>query len=158
PPLFHWLGALSAKALGRVDEFTVRLPSALLGLGGVLLTYALGARFWGVEAGGTAALILATNFEWWRTAVDARVDMTLTFCLVAAFLWFLVLYHDRPEGGGHALLFAFLLGLATLAKGPVGVLLPSLTVGSFLWLRGELRFVKRLHPVASAAVFLVVAG
>src|SRR5215813_5945850 len=91
PPLFHWLGALVSTALGRVDEFTVRFPSALLGLCGVLLTYEAGKRFWGAEAGRTAALVLATNFEWWRTAVAARVDMTLTFFLVAAFLWFLTL-------------------------------------------------------------------
>jgi len=158
PPLFHWLGALVSTALGRVDEFTVRFPSALLGLCGVLLTYVTGKRFWGMEAGRTAALVLATNFEWWRTAVAARVDMTLTFFLVAAFLWFLMFYHDQTGARGKALLFALLLGLATLAKGPVGVLLPSLAVGGFLWLRGELRFIKKLRPLAGTTLFLVVAG
>ena len=66
PPLFHWLGAPLSKALGRVDELSIRLPSALLGTLGVLLTYLTGVRFWGEEAGVTAALVPATSFEWWR--------------------------------------------------------------------------------------------
>ncbi len=51
PPLFHWLGALISLAWGTVNELTVRLPSALLAIVGVLLTYRVGAVLWGVEAG-----------------------------------------------------------------------------------------------------------
>ncbi|MGH7960503.1 MAG: ArnT family glycosyltransferase, partial [Candidatus Binatia bacterium] len=82
PPLFHWLGALISLAWGEVNELTIRLPSALLALLGVLLTYSAGTALWGVEAGLIAALILGTSFEWMRTAITARVDMTLTVCMV----------------------------------------------------------------------------
>ena len=44
PPLFHWMGVLVAKITGRVDEFTIRFPSALLATLGVLLTYFAAAR------------------------------------------------------------------------------------------------------------------
>ena len=62
PPLFHWLGALTAFCWGELNELTIRLPSAVLAIVGVLLTYGLGASLWGVEAGAVAALILATSF------------------------------------------------------------------------------------------------
>src|SRR5713226_9365330 len=82
PPLFHWLGTL----------LSIRLPSAVLAIIGVLLTYATGLSLWGVEAGLIAALVLATSFEWVRAATTARVDMTLTVCMVMAFLFFQLLY------------------------------------------------------------------
>src|SRR5215475_13260798 len=85
PPLFHWLGTLLSLACGGMSELTIRLPSALLSIVGVLLTYVTGVSLWGVEAGLIAALILATSFEWVRAATTARVDMTLTVCMVIAF-------------------------------------------------------------------------
>ncbi|MBI3301744.1 MAG: glycosyltransferase family 39 protein [Deltaproteobacteria bacterium] len=158
PPLFHWLGALLSLAWGEVSELTIRLPSALLAMVGVLLTYGAGAALWGVEAGLIAALILATSFEWVRAATTARVDMTLTVCMVMAFLFFLFLYRRRTVNRAEALLFFILLGLATLAKGPVGALLPGLTVGVFLVLRRDLGFLQRLSVLPGSVLFVLVAG
>jgi 4-amino-4-deoxy-L-arabinose transferase-like glycosyltransferase len=154
PPLFHWLGALVSRSFGTVDEFTVRLPSAFLGTAGVLLTYWAGAFFWNPAVGLVAALILATSFEWWLAAVSARVDMTLTFFLLCFFVYFYLSYRS---GGGKrdSIVLGFLLGLAILAKGPLGLVLPCATVLLFLWRERDLSFVaKRLHPF----ILLVIAG
>jgi 4-amino-4-deoxy-L-arabinose transferase-like glycosyltransferase len=158
PPLFHWLGVLLSLAWGEVNEGTIRLPSALLAMLGVLLTYSAGVALWGVEAGLIAGLILATSFEWVRAATTARVDMTLTVCMVMAFLFFLFLYRRRQVRRGEALFFFALLGLATLAKGPVGALLPGLTVGSFLLLRRDLVFLRQLHLAAGSVLCVLIAG
>lgn len=58
PPFYHWLGAMLSSVVGRVDELSARLPSALLGTLGVLVTYAVGAVLWGRGAGLVAALVL----------------------------------------------------------------------------------------------------
>ncbi len=158
PPLFHWLGAVLSLGWGGVNEFTIRLPSALLAIAGVLLTYWTGRVLWGVEAGLIAALILATSFEWVRAATTARVDMTLTVCMVAAFLYFQFLYRRRTISQRESLLFFALLGLATLAKGPVGAVLPGLTVIVFLVLQRDLRFLRQLSIMWGGALFLVIAG
>jgi 4-amino-4-deoxy-L-arabinose transferase-like glycosyltransferase len=158
PLLFHWLGAFVSYALGGINELTVRLPSAILATLGVLLTCLAGTRLWGKEAGLIAPLVLATSFEWWRAATIARVDMTLTFFMVAAFLFFFSLYREGKSGRGKTLVLALLLGLATLAKGPVGAFLPCLTAGVFLGLRHDFAFIKKLHPLTGAALFLLVAG
>ncbi len=158
PPLFHWLGALVSLAWGEVNELTIRLPSALLAVFGVLLTYGTGTALWGAEAGLIAALVLGTSFEWVRAATTARVDMTLAVCMVMAFLFFLFLYRRHTATWAEALLFFFLLGLATLAKGPVGALLPGLTVGVFLFLRRDLKFLRRLHLVPGIGLFVLIAG
>ena len=158
PPLFHWLGAISSFVLGELSEFSIRLPSAVLAIGGVLLTYYVGTVLWSVEAGLVAGLILATSFEWLRAATTARVDMTLTAFMLVAFVFFLFLYRRRQVSLGQALCFFVCLGLATLAKGPVGAVLPGLAVFIFLGIRRDLAFVRQLHLIPGIALFLIVAG
>ena len=158
PPLFHWFGTLVSYVCGGVSEFTIRFPSAALATIGVLLTYSTGVALWGVEAGVVAAIVLATSFEWSRAATTARVDMTLTVCMVAAFLFFLFLYRRGTVRRRDAFIFYVLLGLAMLAKGPVGVILPGLTVVIFLALRKNLAFLRRLHVITGGLLVLLIAG
>jgi len=157
PPLYHWLAALTAKSMNRLDEFTVRFPSALLGTLGVLLTYLTGAILWGRTAGLVAALILSTSVEWRQAAKVARVDMTLTFLLLCAFLFF---FYSYRTGGGRkkAIVLGLILGLATLAKGPLGFVVPGFTYLLFLWVQRDLSFVRRLHPFLLVSTCAVVAG
>src|SRR5712691_542138 len=119
PPLYHWLAALVSQAANHIDEFTVRFPSALLSTAGVFLVYFVGAAVWGRPAGLISALVLATSFEWRQAAKGARVDMTLTFFMLCSFLYFLHLYRN---GGGRTkwAILGVLLGLTTVAKGPLG--------------------------------------
>ena len=49
PPLFHWLAALCSFALGELSELAIRLPSAVLAIVGVLLTYYAGSVLWGLK-------------------------------------------------------------------------------------------------------------
>ncbi len=160
PPLFHWIAVLTAKALGRVDEFAVRFPSALFAVLGVFLTYLAGARLWEEKAGLVAAVVLATSHEWWKAGSLAQVDMTLAFFMAAALLLFLFLYRGRSGGIciWGPLGIAPLLAFATLAKGPMGIVIPSLVFFSFLALRRDLAFLKKLHLFPSAAVFCLLAG
>ena len=157
PPLYHWLAALTAKSTHQLDEFTVRFPSAFLGTLGVLLTYLTGAILWGRSAGLVAALILSTSIEWRQAAKVARVDMTLTFVLLCAFLFF---FYSYRTGGGRkkAIILGLILGLATLAKGPLGFVVPGFAYLLFLWVQRDLSFVRRLHPFLLVGTCAVVAG
>ncbi len=139
PPLYHWLAALVSQAVNELDEFTVRFPSAFFGTAGVLLTYFAGASLWGRSAGLVSAMVLATSFEWRQAAKAARVDMTLAFVMLCAFLYFAWLYRS---GGGRmkSLVLGIFLGLAALAKGPLGVVVPGFAYLVFLWLRRDLAF------------------
>jgi 4-amino-4-deoxy-L-arabinose transferase-like glycosyltransferase len=157
PPLFHWIAALASLSAGSFNEFTVRFPSPLLATLGVLLTYLVAVRLWGLGAGIAAAVVLATSPEWWRAATTARVDMTLTFFMLCTFLYFYFLY--KSGGGlGKSLLLAFFAGLATLAKGPVGAALPGIAALLFLGLKRDFAFIKRLHLPLAVPFGLIVAG
>ena len=157
PPLFHWIAAVVSLVSGSFNEFTVRFPSALLASIGVLLVYLTAARLWGVGSGLAAAAVLATSPEWWRAAISARVDMTLTFFMLCTFLYFYFLYKSRG-GLWPTLLLAFFAGLATLAKGPVGAALPGFAALLFLAAKRDLAFIKRLYLPIAIPFGLIVAG
>ncbi len=157
PPLFHWLAALASKVAGQVSEVTVRFPSALLGAAGVLLVYLAGAYFWTPVVGIFAAMVLATSFEWWLAATIARVDMTLNFILLGFFLFFYTTY--RSGGGrGKAIALGVIAGLAVLAKGPLGGVIPGFTILIFLFCQRDLSFLRKLHPFTMFFVAALVAG
>lgn len=158
PPFFHWVGALFSKLTGDVNELTVRFPSALFATLGVFLTYVAGARLWDERTGRLAAFILATNSQWWRAGTLAQVDMTLAFFITATLLLFYYMYQEGRSSRVYSIALAFLLACATLAKGPLGLLVPLLTLLLFLWARRDFTFIRKLHLVSGAAVFIVVAG
>jgi len=149
PPLFHWLGGLSALALGRVDELAVRLPSAVLATLAVFAIYWYAARRWDKSTALYAACVLATNFEWMRAARNARVDMTFNACLAGAFVAFgMVADGERPSTAG-LLVFGFCMGLAALAKGPLGIIVPLLVAIGYFAVRGKLGAWRVLRPVVA---------
>jgi 4-amino-4-deoxy-L-arabinose transferase-like glycosyltransferase len=156
PPLFHWLGVLVAIVVGRVDEFTVRFPSAILGTLDVLMTYYVARRLWTRKAALVAAVVLATSFEWWQAATITQVDMTPTFS--AALMLFYFLYREERSRVARSLMLGLLLALGTLAKGPLGVAVPLFVILLFLALQRDLVFLKKLPLAAGATLFLLVAS
>src|SRR5262249_23119043 len=157
PPLYHWLAALTAKSMNRLDEFTGRFPSAFLGTLGVLLTYLTGAILWGRSAGLVAALILSTSIEWRQAAKVARVDMTLTFVLLCAFLFF---FYSYRTGGGRKkdIILGFILGLATLATGLLRSVVTGFPCLLLFLVQRYLQFVRRTLPFLLVGTCEVVAG
>src|SRR5713101_3924926 len=157
PPLFHWCGALIASIGGRVNEFAVRLPSAFSATATVLLTFFFGRALWNWRVGLLAALILATSPEWMRWAVTARSDMIMTFFLTAACMTFFHLWQEGATRQRTIYLFYLSIGLATLAKGPLGLILPGLVVLFSLGVTRELSFLRRMRLAEGAVIVFVVA-
>jgi 4-amino-4-deoxy-L-arabinose transferase-like glycosyltransferase len=157
PPLFHWSAALAYQFTGELNEVTIRFPSALYATFGVLLIYALGRKLFGAEVGLLAAAILATTMIYHTQALNARVDMTLGFFVTASLVLFYALY--RGFLGNPLWYFALngLVGLGTLAKGPLGILLPGLVIAVFLALkkRWDLILKFAIHPGVLLALILI---
>ncbi len=153
PPLHHWVAAGAGVAVGKVSEVVARLPSVVAGGLVLLLTGLLAAnlaRRVGGPSGGDASssfesgpavfgiaamLILGTTYGFTYMGTDARVDMTFTFFLVAACSVMLRrLFSHVAEPRALVNLyreqdffwFYLLCGLAVLAKGPLGIVLPLL--------------------------------
>jgi 4-amino-4-deoxy-L-arabinose transferase-like glycosyltransferase len=149
PPVFFWLIALCYKVLG-TNAFAARLPSALAAIAGVMITYLLGFNLYSARAGFVSALILSTMVEYFWLGRRANIDMTLTVFILSAFLFFYQWYRKQASKrrAFSLYLFYFFMGAATLTKGPVGFLLPVLTIVFYLFAKKDLIALKRVffHP------------
>jgi len=155
PPLAHWAIAVFSLPSGEVTPFTSRLPSALAFIALIAFSFVFFGKNLRFQESFLAALIMLTAFELHRGAMTSRVDMLLTFLLVLS-LQRLFRWEERKSLKGFPLLICFLLGLAALTKGPVGIVLPLLVFGVYL-LFLKYNFWKvagKLFPVAFAALLL----
>ena len=156
PVLLYWC-IMAAYSLGGVNEFTARLPSAVCAIGSALATYAMGRRLFSPAVGLWSGIILSTSLMFGVAGRAATPDSLLIFCITLAMMVF-VLSVFRPAGEKQesdpnryfpqrlwqaALLYG-VIGLAVLAKGPVGLVLPTAVIGMFL-------LIKRLPETAPGA-------
>lgn len=166
PILIYWI-MLSSYTLFGVNEFAARLGSAVLAVGTSLLVYHMGRLLFHRDVGLWASLVLCTCLMFAAVGRAVTPDSTLIFCTTSAFLgyvWAVAKRHggrfgalrddDQPRTWDEYLPATWLdsvpmyvaMGFAVLAKGPVGVLLPSMIIGQQLLVRRELQYPVDLMP------------
>ena len=156
PVLMYWGAAVGFKIFG-INEWGARFPSAAGATLCVFLVYWCGRRLWDRRAGFLAGLIMASSVGFFAFARAASMDMPLTACLTAALVFFLVGLNDRSENRRWWFyLFYAALGVGTLAKGPVAILLPAVAIGCFMLFRGSYRDWKSWH-VEGVLIAAVIA-
>ena len=155
PPLMHWMTAVFSLPGGKVTPFSSRLPSALAFLSLVICSFLFFGRNLRMQESFLASIILLTAFELHRAAMTARVDMLLTFLIVWA-LTRMFRWEEKKKLAGLPWLIPFIMSLAVLTKGPVGILLPMLIFGVYLLLLkyNFWKIVAKLLPLALLALIL----
>jgi 4-amino-4-deoxy-L-arabinose transferase-like glycosyltransferase len=155
PILFYWMILAAYKVLG-VSELSTRIGSAFMGLACALVVYLFARRSpLGDRTAFIAALILLTNIEYPLMARSAVTDMTLTALLTLAML--AAARYLESGATRWAALTGAVLGVATLTKGPVGVLLPGVALLAYAALARR-RDLFRLRPLAAGAAALVAVA
>lgn len=184
PPLVYWLMAIAFHLVG-VGEWAVRLPSAIAATGLTCLGFYVLVRFgfsrpdlapakvgeaslqlshqsqdglWLSAIIGSALIALnPETLAWARIGVS---DMLLSGCMGSALLAFFMGYAQPEQPKRQAkwyLSFYALIGLAVLTKGPVGVVLPSLIVLSFLIYVGQLKqTLGEMRLLSGLLIFLLI--
>lgn len=153
PPLLLWTTALSYLTFG-VGNAASRIPQLLVLALGIFSTARLGRRLYGARVGILAALFLAWSQAYFHMAIDVRTDGMLTG-FVAFALWQLVEY-DHTRRLAHLVLGAAGVGLAMLAKGPLGIMVPALAIGADMLLRRRWKNLFRWQWLLVPAIALVV--
>lgn len=151
PVLLYWLVMISYSLFG-VSEFAARFPSAFLSLGTILATYVIGRRLFNPQVGLLAGTILATSLMFEVAGHATTPDASLIFCSTCGLMVFvLATFRPRPAATGErtapelrveghyfptswlaVVLMYAVLGVGILAKGPVGLILPTAVIGMFL--------------------------
>jgi 4-amino-4-deoxy-L-arabinose transferase-like glycosyltransferase len=155
-PLFYWLAGAAFSVLGET-EAAARIPSVLAALLLVGATALFGARLHGQAAGLHAGFVAGTSLLPFAYSRAASMDMLLAATVTVA----IGLAGLRVLGIAGRLAIvaaAAAAGLATLAKGPLGLLLPLLVLGSYLLATREWRWLRALLAPAAVFAFAVVAA
>ena len=160
PVLLYWL-MMTAYAVFEDRELAARFWSAVCGLGTALATYHIGRRLFSAQIGLWSAAILSSCMMFPVAARAATPDSVLIFFTTLATLVYVYGAFPRqnpsperhestaesacayfPRSWAEAALMSALIGVAVLAKGPIGLILPTAVIGMFLLL-------MRLPPAAA---------
>jgi 4-amino-4-deoxy-L-arabinose transferase-like glycosyltransferase len=164
PPFFFWAIAFSSFLWYGFTSFSVRFPSAFFATLTVLLTYFLGKKLCASRSGVLSGLILATSAEFAYLATRANIDATLAFFTTAALFCFIqwCQWKDQSEEAPKDIrrhsIYGFYIGmaLATLTKGPVGLILPLLVSLFYLLVLRDWKKMKAMKLLPGMLLFAVL--
>ena len=156
-PAFYFKAvALSLAAFGD-NETAARLPSAVFGLALLVLAYVFCRRVHGPRCAIMAVIVIATMPLYVVNSRTVIFDIALAFFVSAAI--FAGYRAEECEGKARRnwyLLGALAAGFATLVKGPVGFLIPSLVLFVFQRIEGRRGVWRRFFAPLNLLVFFGV--
>lgn len=135
PPLLFWVTALMFNIFGYAN-WSFKIGSFLFTLLGVYSTFRLGKLLYSSSVGRLAAIILFSCQAFILFNNDVRTDTILTSSVVFA-IWQMMEWYQTKKWKwivGAALGISF----AMMAKGPIGIMVPVLAIGS--WIIGQGRW------------------
>lgn len=150
PPLSYWLILPFAMLRGGVDEFIVRIPSALAGLAGLWGTLLLAKKLFDRRTALLAGWLLLSCYGFLFWARTAAADMANLAAIIVA-----VAYFFRVEEKAkflHYLAFYLICFLGALAKGLPALVMPFVVIAPHLLM--EKRWLKHLKVSNFLAAFL----
>ena len=153
PPLLFWASATSFGVFG-LSNWAYKLPSVLFAFGGVWGVYRFALLFYSKQAARHAAFILASSVGFLLICNDVRTD-TLLLGTTALAVWQFAEYIQQKRWHNSLAAF-FFVGLAMLAKGPIGLVMPAFAVGTHLLWQRDWRNLFRWEWLAGLAVTALV--
>lgn len=151
PPLFIWLEAASFKVLG-VNDFTAKFPSALLGLGTILLVYLIALQLTGGEWLSLLAMIVLISSQFFiKYATHAMTDVPFAFFFSLVIYSYLKALTDRR----YFLLFGLAAACGILTRSVIGLIPLAVVLVQIGWTR-RFDLLRSRHFAGGFAVALAL--
>lgn len=156
PAFYFKTIALSFSLFGE-SEAVARLSSACFGFILLVVMFLFCQRVYNQRTAILAILIVATTPLYIVFSRFVIFDMSLAFFVCSTiFACYLAEECEEKQRIRWYLIGALSAGLATLIKGPVGFILPTLVVAVFNGVEGRLGAMKRVFALRNWAVFLAI--
>ncbi|GAA4413544.1 hypothetical protein GCM10023187_41940 [Nibrella viscosa] len=155
PPLHYYVMMLAYRLFG-VNGFAARLGSGLMGALVMLMTFRMAERHLSRLAALWSVTALLASLH---VSVQFRMSVPDPYLIASLTLAFWSGYEALTTGKARWAYLAWLgMGLGTLAKGPVALLLPLLTAVVFLTLMRQWSWsvLQRLWPLSGLGLFALV--
>lgn len=129
PPLFFWLESLSFWFFKDISEFTARFPVVILSLLPLGLLFFLSEKVKNQKFAFLNSAILLTTLEYVLITKIAMLDSVLTSLVSSSVLCYFFTFFVSEENKKYFWYsYYILMGLAVLAKGIPGVVIPAGTI------------------------------
>jgi 4-amino-4-deoxy-L-arabinose transferase-like glycosyltransferase len=157
-PLSYWLVAAAGKAVGGVNDFALRLPSAVLAVLSAIAIFYFVTDQLGLRTGAISALVWSTTLCFFRYSHTGRPEMALTCFVTIAMLSFYSAEttESRKKQIYYMLIFWVSFSLSMLAKGPAPLLLIFPALFFYFAIFRKWKLLPKLLPVAGVILFLLI--
>jgi hypothetical protein len=132
PPLFIWMQVLSMKVFG-INEFAARFPNAICGIITLLVLFNTGKKFRDEKFGWIWVMTYAGSllpFLYFKSGIIDPWFNLFIFLGIIHFVYYLTINNSRAL---NIISSSFFLGLAILTKGPVAIIIFTLTLLIYLF-------------------------
>lgn len=130
PPLFFWIECIGFKIFGGVNEFSARLPIVLLSLLPLGLMFGLCKKVKNTLFAFVVSAVLLTSLEYILLTKIAILDSVLTSLVSSAVLCYFYTFFVKENSKKYFWILSYIFtGLAVLAKGIPGFVIPFMTIG-----------------------------
>lgn len=159
PPLFYWLQAFSLWLFG-LNEWAARIPTALMGLLGCIVTYLGCIPLFNQRTARLAAFIQGTALLYFGMAHLNTLDMTLSVFITGSFLCFLNAIQQNHTAPKPIYLYGMYIfaACAVMTKGLIGIIFPCMIIGTWIMISNQWRILKHVKLLTGLLlIFLLVA-
>ena len=156
PILIYWLQALSVKLFG-LNEFALRLPSAIAGLLWAFAIYLFSKKVFNEKVAFFATLFMLSSLQINLIAKAAIADSLLNLFITTS-IFAIWLYLESKKIKYLYASFA-LIALGALTKGPVAIMVPLVSLFLYMLIKKELKeFFRIIFNPIGILIFLTIAA
>jgi 4-amino-4-deoxy-L-arabinose transferase-like glycosyltransferase len=154
PPLVNWLVAASFRIFGLRNEWTARLPSAVVVLAVAVAFVTVARAGLGSRASSVAALIWMTNIGMIEKGRLIEIEALYVSLASLAIIFWLSFFLQRKSPWLIWIPASIFLGLGLLAKGPIHLIFFYAIAVAVLWRFKECRLL--IHPAHFTGVAIML--
>lgn len=158
PILFYWVEIALIKLFG-LHEWSVRLLPAMFGSLGCLFTYFAGERLFSRRTGLFAAFLQMSTLIYFFSAHYTNMDLMVAV-LISGALYATIIGLKATQTVKQRTLYLWaayaLAALAFLTKGLIGIVLPGLIIGIWLFIHKDGRNFVKLRIFSGLVLFLII--
>jgi 4-amino-4-deoxy-L-arabinose transferase-like glycosyltransferase len=155
PPMIYWAQAASVGLFG-LNEFALRLPSALASLVWAVILFGFARRHFNGAVAWYAVFFMVTSLQTSIVAKAAIADALLNLFVTLAMFGIYAYYRNQRKRDIY-LTFVF-MALGFLTKGPIAVLIPLVGSGVFFGVKGRWKlWFKAIFNPPGWGLFLLIA-
>lgn len=153
PPILFWLGAMFFKLFG-INHFVYRLPSILFSVLGIYSTFKLGKHLHNKKIGVFSAIILSTSQGFILFNHDVKTDTILTNAVIFS-IWQIIVFFNTKKTINFILAFVG-VSIAMLSKGPIGIMVPILSVIPWLIYNNKVKELLHIRWFFGIIIVLII--